>query len=62
MTLVMFLAVFIVSSSYFPSQIFNLGTRKCLALQKDSLVFEKCDLNKQVRVLLFKFCLTLAAV
>lgn len=27
--------------------IFNLGTRKCLALQKDSLVFEKCDLNKQ---------------
>ncbi|XP_028847004.1 polypeptide N-acetylgalactosaminyltransferase 5 isoform X2 [Denticeps clupeoides] len=27
--------------------VFNLGTRKCLALQNTSLSFEVCDLNKQ---------------
>lgn len=52
------LTLFIVSSSSFPLQIFNVGTRKCLALEKDALVFQKCDLNKQVRV----FLSTLATV
>uniref|UniRef100_A0A8B9JV85 Polypeptide N-acetylgalactosaminyltransferase n=1 Tax=Astyanax mexicanus TaxID=7994 RepID=A0A8B9JV85_ASTMX len=27
--------------------VFNVGTRKCLALEKGSLIFETCDLSKQ---------------
>lgn len=40
--------------SRFSSQIFNRGLRKCLSLQKGSLSFQICDLNKQVGVFLFQ--------
>lgn len=39
-------------------QILNRGLRKCLSLQKGSLLFETCDLSKQVGVFIVLQLLT----